>query len=637
MSDRRSSPSATQVPRATYRLQFNEHFRLTDGLALVPYLHELGISHIYASPLFMARPHSAHGYDVCDFGRLNPELGTEDDLAKLETALRQRGMGLVLDIVPNHMGIGGPENRWWWDVLTHGESSAFAGYFDIDWRPADPRLQGRVLAPVLDDSFEHVFKRGGFQVVDEGGTFLLRQGGQRFPLSPDSLPQSLARIQSRQSSHADIAPALAELNANNSALNELIRRQHYLPVSGREADTRLNYRRFFNVATLAGLRMEDQRVFDDAHRLVRDWLRRGWLDGLRVDHPDGLLDPDEYLRRLRSEAPNAWIIVEKILMPDETLPDSWPVAGTTGYDFLNHVNRLFIDSEGEEALTRIYSEFTGEPTNYPALVDDKKLLVLREMFTAEINCLKVLLDHIRAGDARFKNLSSAGLDEALMEMAACLPVYRTYIRPGDGGAGQIDLALIQQAVTSRPRTTARPGTGTLQSFKQDFVAAPSWRSGGGIRPAFPTTDRPGHGQRGRGHRFLLFQPADLAQRSWRRPRTVRPFGRSLPRNLPPPAGALARQPAGQFHPRHQTQRRRARENWPSFRDSRNLGPDCPRLVRHERVLSPRQSAGPQPGIFFLPDAGRRVAPVHGTRAGLHGKGGLRGERTYQLDAAESRL
>jgi (1->4)-alpha-D-glucan 1-alpha-D-glucosylmutase len=439
--------SAKQVPRATYRLQFNEHFRLADGLALVPYLHELGVSHIYASPCFMASPHSTHGYDVCDFSRLNPELGTEDDLANLEAALRQHGMGLVLDIVPNHMGIGGPENRWWWDVLTRGESSAFAGYFDVDWRPSEPRLRGKVLMPVLEDSYEQVLKHGGFQVVNEGGIFLLRQGAHRFPLSPDSLPQSLARIQNRQSSPADITPALAELNSSKGALNELIQRQDYLPAAGREADANLNYRRFFNVATLAGLRVEDEMVFKDVHRLVREWLRRGWLDGLRVDHPDGLLDPEEYLVRLRGLAGDVWIVVEKILMPEEALPESWPVAGTTGYDFLNQVNGLFVDPRGEEALTRVYEEFTGEPTDYAALVHDKKLLVLREMFTTEINRLGALLERIRAGDSRFKNLNPAGLREALMEMAACLPVYRTYI-PGTGAAGPVDLALIEQAETA---------------------------------------------------------------------------------------------------------------------------------------------------------------------------------------------
>ncbi len=427
-----------KVPRATYRLQFNRDFPFRRAVELVPYLHELGISHVYASPLLKAQSGSTHGYDVCDFTQLNPEHGTEAELAALVAALRTRGMGLVLDIVPNHMGVAGPDNRWWWDVLAHGRASRYAACFDIDWDSPEPGLHGKVLLPVLGDHLEQVLANGELSLAVSEDAAVLQYYNHRFPLAPESLPFS----------GKPLVETIREINHRPEALAALIEQQHYRLAFWRDGDARLNYRRFFNISTLAGLRIEDPRVFRDAHALVLRWQNAGWLDGLRVDHPDGLRDPQEYLDRLRAAAPDAWIVVEKILEPDEALPDTWSVAGTTGYDFLNRVNGLFVDPAGEEPLTRFYTEFTGEPTDFSALVREKKRLVLRESLAAEVRRLVRLLAPLAARDERCRNVSRETLTEALRECVACFPVYRTYVRPAAGQVSGADVAHIRQAVTT---------------------------------------------------------------------------------------------------------------------------------------------------------------------------------------------
>jgi (1->4)-alpha-D-glucan 1-alpha-D-glucosylmutase len=440
-----SAAAPARIPLATYRLQFNEHFRISDALKLVPYLSGLGISHIYASPMVKACPHSSHGYDVCDFNALNPELGTETDLEELADALRARGMGLVLDIVPNHMGIGGPENEWWWDVLTWGQSSPFAEYFDIDWQSSDPQLQGKVLVPILPDSYERELERGELRIADRAGEFVLCCSDHLLPLTPPSLPGPLAEIRRQPGAATEAAAAVEQVNANPAELDGMIRRQHYRLTSWQEGINKLNYRRFFNVNTLAGLRTEDKGVFFDTHALVCAWLKEGWVDGLRVDHPDGLRDPGQYLRRLHTLAPNAWTVVEKILDPEEALSAAWPVAGTTGYDFMNRVNGLFVDPRGETPLTDFYAEFTGETAEFATVRREKKLLALKELFVPEINRLSELLVEIAAAHVRFRNRTREELRDAMIELAACLPVYRTYVRAQDGIAGKADIAWMEQA------------------------------------------------------------------------------------------------------------------------------------------------------------------------------------------------
>jgi (1->4)-alpha-D-glucan 1-alpha-D-glucosylmutase len=422
-----------EIPRATYRLQLNEHFRLTDALALVPYLHELGVSHIYASPLFKAVPHSTHGYDVCDFTQLNPEIGTEADLEKFVNALHGKKMGLVLDIVPNHMGIGAPENAWWWDVLTNGENSRFAGCFDIDWRPAEKKLHGKILVPVLGGEYETILNKGEFQLLLENGKIILGYHEHRFPLAP----KTISKLPKDENS-------LKNLNSDFVALDKLIRAQNYLLEFHAHGDGKLNYRRFFAVSSLAAVRVEEEKIFHASHSLIQKWMEKGWLVGLRVDHPDGLRDPEKYLQRLRAIAPNAWIVIEKILESEELLPETWPVQGTTGYDFLNRLNGLFVDSGGEKSFADFYTEFTGETADYAALVREKKRAVLKTLLVAELNRLTNLLANVAARRAQGRHFSREHLHVALAEIIVSFPVYRSYISEKNG-ASDADIEMIKSA------------------------------------------------------------------------------------------------------------------------------------------------------------------------------------------------
>lgn len=430
-----------RIPRATYRLQFTVRFRLRDALALVPWLHELGVSHIYTSPLFRAFPGSAHCYDICDFNQLNPELGAEADLAELVAALHSRNMGLVVDMVPNHMGIGGPENAWWWDVLTHGPASRFAGHFDIDWSNPDPRLHGKVLMPVLGDRYDRVLERRELQLHFADGELTLRYGDHQFPLTPDSV----AALKVPLDNLTEVTAFVRRLNENPDALDALVEQQHYRLTFWHHGDTESNYRRFFNVSSLAALRVEDENVFADLHGLLRRWFDAGLIDGVRVDHPDGLRDPEQYLRRLRALLPHAWIIAEKILQPGETLPATWPVAGTTGYDFLDHAGGLFISPAGERPLTDFYAEFTREPSSYPAIAHEKKRRALREFFGSELNRLTRLL--LRLGDRhwRLHDFTADELREATYQLAASFDVYRTYTQAAEGVITTADAARVRAA------------------------------------------------------------------------------------------------------------------------------------------------------------------------------------------------
>lgn len=431
------TPDRTQrVPRATYRFQFNRDFTLRQAKELVPYLVELGVSHLYASPLLKACRGSTHGYDTCDHSQINPEIGTEQDLADLVAELRRHGMGLVLDIVPNHVGICGRQNHWWWDVLKHGRHSRFADHFDIDWDSPDPRLRGKVLVPVLGDYYGRILERGELKLKQEQDEIVLNYHEHEFPIASDSWT-------------VVAAPAgewLARLNADYAALDALIQKQHYRLAGWRHGNAELNYRRFFDISTLAGIRIEAPKVFAAAHALVLKWYAQGWIDGLRVDHPDGLHDPTEYFERLRTAAPEAWIVAEKILQPGEMVPEEWPVAGTTGYEFGRRVTGLLVDPAGERPLTDIYAEFTGEPTDYGVVVREKQRLVLRDLLEAEINWLTRLLVRAAANYWRYRDLAESDLREALIEVTTRLPVYCTYVQAHRGNVPEADAAVISETI-----------------------------------------------------------------------------------------------------------------------------------------------------------------------------------------------
>lgn len=447
-----------RVPRATYRLQFHRGFTLRHAIVLLPYLDALGVSHIYASPLLKARPGSTHGYDVCDPTRLNPELGTEADLDELAAALRERGMGLILDIVPNHMAVGGPDNPWWWDVLRLGQASPFANSFDIDWDPPCAALRGKVLMPVLGDELDRALDRGELQVVCEKAEVTVRYFDQQFPVHPESIlvPGKF------------LEEAIADFDSNPESLRRFLEQQPYRLAFWRHGDLHLNYRRFFTVTHLAGLRVELPQVFADTHNRILDWHQRGLLDGVRVDHPDGLRDPQDYLHRLARAAPGAWIVVEKILQPGETLPTDWPVAGTTGYDFLNRAGGLFIDPAADEPLTRFYSEFTGEPTDYTAIMRDKKRHVLRRHLVAEVSRLTHLLAAILPRYSPGLEIGPDELRDGLVEIIACFPVYRAYCRAEASICSENDRAAASEAVTQARRANSHLSP-TALGFLDDLL------------------------------------------------------------------------------------------------------------------------------------------------------------------------
>ena len=443
---------------------------------MADYLAALGVSHAYCSPYLQAAPGSSHGYDVVDYGRVSDDLGGAAGHRRWTESLRAHGLGQVLDIVPNHMSIAGPENRWWWDLLENGRASRYALYFDVSWDPPEPKLKNRILLPVLGDHYGRVLERGELRVEHERGRFRIRYFENLAPLAPASLELILGPAAELAASRqlADVAASLAalpelegddleaveerhrrkeellarldgqleerpvaqsvervlaELNAEPDRLDELLERQHYRVARWQTAGWDLDYRRFFDINSLAAIRAMDQRVFEDTHRLVLAWIAEGALDGLRVDHPDGLRDPTGYLERLRCSAPEAWIVVEKVLEPGERLP-AWPVAGTTGYDFGARCIALFVDPRGEEPLGRLYEELTGEREPYRQVAYSKKHKVLRELLAPDVNRLVALFLQVCERQRNYRDYTRREVELALREVLACFPVYRTYVRPG---------------------------------------------------------------------------------------------------------------------------------------------------------------------------------------------------------------
>jgi (1->4)-alpha-D-glucan 1-alpha-D-glucosylmutase len=472
-----------RVPRATYRLQFNRDFTLAQARTLVPYLHDLCISHIYASPLLQAVPGSSHGYDICDFQELNAELGMPDDLAKLHDELARHHMGLILDVVPNHMGIDGRNNRWWWDLLTHGSGSRYAGCFDIDWHAGDPRLKGKVAMPILTERYHEALLHGTVRLAELKGSLCLQCAGQTLPVSPESVSAVLRRTAETVpgAGAKAIGAAVAEINHSPQALDEFIQMQNYLLMFWRNGHSVLNYRRFFTITSLAGIRIEEEWVFNQAFALVKQWLDKGWVDGLRVDHADGLRYPEQFLRRLREMAPKAWVVVEKVLEPGESLNPVWPVDGTTGYDFLNNLNGIFIDPQGEKPLSDFYSEFTGDALDYPALVRVKKHMVIHDQLAAETSRLTDLLVHIAARHWECRDFTRTELGDAWTELATCIPVYRTYAGASDDPeVSKRDARLIHAAATAA-RTHRRDLPAELFDFLEALLLL---RRRGGLEDDF---------------------------------------------------------------------------------------------------------------------------------------------------------
>lgn len=402
-----------------------EDFDFDDAAAIVPYLEQLGVSHLYCSPYMQAAPHSTHGYDVVDPTRISSELGGEPGLASLDAALRAAHMGQLLDIVPNHMCVADRGNRWWWEVLRYGRESPYAAMFDIDWDA--PALHNRVLLPVLRDSQANVLRDGGLVVADGPDGFELDYDGSRFPLAPGTA-----------TSTGPATPAL--LDAQHFAL------EHWL-TSG----ALINYRRFFDVTSLAGLRVENPAVFSAVLSRALELVDDGIVDGLRIDHIDGLAAPDDFARRLRDEAPKAWIVAEKILAMDEELP-AWPVDGTTGYEFGAVVTTTFAQAGGVGALIDFYREFTGDRLDFAAHSHASRLDVLERLFEAELGRLT-------------RVAATAGIAPARVELAellSAMPVYRLYPR-GDARLGPDDRRALEMAEAGA-RQSGRCDAGRLSAI-----------------------------------------------------------------------------------------------------------------------------------------------------------------------------
>ncbi|SHN48017.1 malto-oligosyltrehalose synthase [Cryptosporangium aurantiacum] len=370
--------------RGTYRVQVQPAFDLGAAAGLADYLADLGATQLYSAPLLQSAPGSAHGYDVVDHSRVNTALGGASALSELVSALRAHGLGLVVDIVPNHAGVAVPEaNPAWWDVLKRGRESDYARWFDIDWD------RGPLLIPVLgsDDDVSAL-------TVSDGE---LHYYEHRYPLAPGT---------------------------EDGTPEEVHDRQHYRLVDWRRGDAEITYRRFFAITDLAGLRVEDPTVFNATHGEILRWYAEGDLDGIRVDHPDGLRDPGEYLQRLRIGAPDAWLVVEKIAEPGEALPE-WPIDGLTGYDALGEVGALFVDPAGEDAFTALDTELTGVATDYPGLLYTSKKDVATGMLRAELRRLARLASGVSPAEPVVPDVSEYA--EALSEILAVFPVYRSYL------------------------------------------------------------------------------------------------------------------------------------------------------------------------------------------------------------------
>jgi (1->4)-alpha-D-glucan 1-alpha-D-glucosylmutase len=501
------------TPRSTYRLQLHAGFDFDAASKITGYLRELGVSHVYCSPCLEAARGSTHGYDVVNYHRVNPELGGEPARQRFLRALKECGLGQILDIVPNHMAIIGDQNAWWWDTLENGTSSFYARYFDIEWNAPEERLRNRILLPVLEDHSGRVVQAGKLKVERTGGSFLLRYYDHRFPIAPPSMagvmaqvarktgnselgfladsldrlpPASDAEWMSLIAHHRDreairsllvrlcedepaigaaIDEAVRELNSSPARLDALLLRQNYRLARWRSATHELVYRRFFDINTLVGVRVEDERVFEDTHALILQWLRCGQLDGVRVDHPDGLRDPKQYFERLRAAAPNAYIAAEKILQPGEEIPAAWNVAGTTGYDFLNLAGSLFVDPRGEATLNELYRDFTGEPVDFAAVAYEKKTQVLREILGSDVNRLTALLVQICEEHPEHRDYTRHEAHEAIRELIARFPVYRTYARAEACEVSGADLEVIAGASEA-----ARSGRPDLDPRLLEFLA-----------------------------------------------------------------------------------------------------------------------------------------------------------------------
>jgi (1->4)-alpha-D-glucan 1-alpha-D-glucosylmutase len=466
------------APRATMRLQFHSHFTFRDASDLVPYFASLGISHVYASPIMTSRPGSVHGYDVIDPTRINPELGGEQALRRFVNELRRHKLGLIVDIVPNHMAAD-RGNAWWMDVLANGRDSRYARYFDIDWTPPNEELRGKVLLPVLGRPYGEALEAGEITLhrAAEPSTFVVRYFDNFFPITAaDNGALSGFVID-------DFDP---RSTAGRTRLHNLLERQHYRLAWWRSANDTINWRRFFDINELIAIRVEEDEVFEAVHAEVFRLYEEGLIDGVRVDHIDGLVQPGDYCTKLRERlrllnkdrppnSPNerAYIVVEKILARDEKLPGEWQTNGTTGYDFMDEVSALLHDQAGEPSLRELWQRVSGRAGDFATEEEAARRQILRRSFSAQRDAAVQSLFALAASDLGTRDIPRAALTRCLTEILAHFPVYRTYARIDD--ASQADCRFLLRAI-ERAKITGLAGDAWLWPILE------RWLSGRQIRP-----------------------------------------------------------------------------------------------------------------------------------------------------------
>ncbi len=512
--------------RATARLQFHKGFPIDAAVGLIPYFDRLGISHIYASPLLKSRPGSTHGYDIVDHHAIDPELGGEPALLRLVEALRRHGMGLILDIVPNHMGVGGADNQWWLDVLEWGRSSPYAEYFDIDWEPPDAWLRGKLLAPFLGAGYGEVLAAGDLRLKfdpEDGRLFVSAYDAHRFPIDPrqyagvlqeaglaalaqrfsavgpgsggrDAMrrraAEARAALRQHAAQHPEAIEALLRAYAPDEAagrerLHRLLERQNYRLAWWRAAADEINWRRFFDINGLAGVRVELPQVFDDTHDFVLRLYAEGLIDGLRIDHVDGLADPRAYCRKLRRRLDTAGasrpknlppgpgiIWVEKILAPHERMPTDWLTDGTTGYDFMNDAAAVLHDPAGEESLTRLWTTLTGRAEGFLDEARPARRQILRESLFSELYNTAAALHRVARRNLATRDYTLTAVRRALEELLVHFPVYRIYA--GMGGISEVDSKVLAWAMAGARRTMRAADLPLLERVGD-------WLSGSGVR------------------------------------------------------------------------------------------------------------------------------------------------------------
>jgi (1->4)-alpha-D-glucan 1-alpha-D-glucosylmutase len=581
-----------EPPLSTYRLQLNKSFTFAQARSIIPYLSALGITHCYTSPFLAAGKDSPHGYDICNFTRINPELGGETEYDEFISQLSQHQMGHILDFVPNHMGISGSENKWWQDVLENGRISPYSNFFDIDWNPAKTELKDKILLPILGDQYGVVLEQGDLLLDFLEGAIFIKYFDHHLPLNPHSVPMILSyNLDTLQKELSESDPHLREFLSVIAALNhlpegkettseeieervrekelsrdrlnqlwkesprirqhiqtnlkafngtpgqaesfdplhELLEKQFYRLSNWRTAAHEINYRRFFDVNHLAGLRMENQEVFQNTHALILQLIGEGKISGLRLDHTDGLFDPASYFDRLQKEVlweyarrnqhlshldpltlkemlrqwrkkeaeedicgpvqRPLYLVVEKILTGSESLPEDWAIHGTSGYDFMNDLNELFIDASNEKKFSKIYSRFTGITAPFAQIVYESKKLIMQTALTSELNVLVRALNIISEEDRRYRDFTLNSLREALQEVVACFPIYRTYIDSEDSNPE--DRETLEKSI-ARAKSLNPAMESTIFDFIKDTVLE-------------KTTEENSSGKRGKNRRNFIMK------------------------------------------------------------------------------------------------------------------------------------